>query len=209
MISSFKSTPFVVSVKRNFLLCSFSWERPYSTSCFTTFQFISGSPPKKSTSKVDAVSGVCDQEIQCLLSDLKAHEGAASMVLAFLCEAVLAGKVAVMGNMKAECLHDRLTFLEIDHIVFVNIRSEQLLRVDELLNIGERILNIFCRVLYRPVLLSLLFLVIREASVFPYPDDLRENLHGIVEQRIHGMNRSTVYVQNNMVSIIYILMYQS
>ena len=66
------------------------------------------------------------------------------MVLSFLCEAVLTGKVAVMGNMKAECLHDRLTFLEIDHIIFVNIRSEQLLRVDELLNIGERVLNIFC-----------------------------------------------------------------
>ena len=160
--------------------------------------------------KVDAVSGVCDQEIQCLLSDLKAHEGAASMVLAFLCEAVLAGKVAVMGNMKAECLHDRLTFLEIDHIVFVNIRSKQFLRVDELLNIGEGILNIFCRVLTDQCFSHCFFLVIRERHrFFHIRDDLRENLHGIVEQRIHGMNRSTVYVQNNMVSIIYILMYQS
>ena len=63
-----------------------------------------GLAAKEINPKADAVSGVCDQEIQRLLSDPKAHEGAASMVLAFLCEAVLAGKVAVMGNMKAECL---------------------------------------------------------------------------------------------------------
>ena len=51
MISSFKRTPFVVNVKRNFLWFASSKERPYSTSCFTTFQFNSGSPPKKSTSR--------------------------------------------------------------------------------------------------------------------------------------------------------------
>ena len=39
-------TPLVVRVKRKCLLWIFSWERPYSTSCFTTCQFISGSPPK-------------------------------------------------------------------------------------------------------------------------------------------------------------------
>ena len=115
-----------------------------------------------------------------------------------------------MGNMKAEGLHDRLAFLEIDHIIFVNIRSEQFLRVDELLNIGEGILNIFCRILTDQRFSHCFFLVIREGHrFFHIQDDLCENLHGIVEQRIHRMNRSAIYVQNNMVSIIYILMYQS
>ena len=50
-IDSFKDRPTVVSVKRNFLLCSSSRLLPYSTSCFTTSKFIVGSPPKKSTSR--------------------------------------------------------------------------------------------------------------------------------------------------------------
>ena len=50
-ISSFNRIPLVVSVKRNFLLFASSILLPYSTSCFTTSQFIVGSPPKKSTSR--------------------------------------------------------------------------------------------------------------------------------------------------------------
>ena len=44
--------PLVVSVKQKFLPRSFSTLRAYSTNCFTTSQFISGSPPKKSISRL-------------------------------------------------------------------------------------------------------------------------------------------------------------
>ena len=51
MISSFRSTPLVVSVNLNFLSYFSSRLLPYSTVFLTTSQFISGSPPKKSTSR--------------------------------------------------------------------------------------------------------------------------------------------------------------
>ena len=51
MISSFISTQLVVMVNLNFLFFSFSMERPYATRRLTTSKFISGSPPKKSTSR--------------------------------------------------------------------------------------------------------------------------------------------------------------
>ena len=96
--------------------------------------------------EVSSAAGVCDQEIQCLLSDLKAHEGAASMVLSFLCEAVLAAQVTIMGNVQAECLHNCLSRLEICHISLVNILRIQLLCVDQLLNLVQGLFYIFSRV---------------------------------------------------------------
>ena len=43
--------PFVVIVSLNFLPVSFSRWRAYSVTALTVFMFISGSPPKKSTSQ--------------------------------------------------------------------------------------------------------------------------------------------------------------
>ena len=47
------------------------------------------------------VPGIGDQEIQRFLSHFKTHKGAPAMVLPFFREAVFAGQIAVMGNMKA------------------------------------------------------------------------------------------------------------
>ena len=52
MISSVMQTQLVVVVNLKCLLCVFSRLRPYSTKRFTTGKFISGSPPKKSTSRL-------------------------------------------------------------------------------------------------------------------------------------------------------------
>ena len=47
------------------------------------------------------------------------------MILALFCKAVLTGKVAVMRDMQAECLDNRLALLEIHNEVFVNVSGKE------------------------------------------------------------------------------------
>ena len=51
--------------------------------------------------KVLPVAGIFHQKIQRLLSDLKAHQSAAAVILALLRKAVAAGQVAVVSDVKA------------------------------------------------------------------------------------------------------------
>ena len=92
------------------------------------------------------VSGIGNQEIQCLLSHLIAHEGAASMILAFLCKAVTAGQIAVMGNVQAQCLHHRLPLLKVYHKIPVNILGKELLCFNQLTDFIQRLLYILLAV---------------------------------------------------------------
>ena len=80
------------------------------------------------------VAGIGNEEIQGLLSHLIAHEGAAAMVLAFLCKAVTAGQVAVMGNVQAQCLDHGFPLLKVYHKIPVNILGQELLRINQLLD---------------------------------------------------------------------------
>lgn len=54
--------------------------------------------------QIVTVSGIGYQEIQCLLTNLKAHKGTTAMVLAFLCETVFAAQVTVMRDVQAQRL---------------------------------------------------------------------------------------------------------
>jgi len=61
------------------------------------------------------------------------------MVLAFLCKAVAAGQVAVMGNMQAQGLDHGLTFFKIHHEIMVNVLCQKLFHVNQLLDILQRL----------------------------------------------------------------------
>ena len=96
--------------------------------------------------QVNPVSGVGHQEIQGLLSHLVGHKGSSSVVLALLGEAVLAGQVAVVGNVEAERLHHRFSLLKINYIVLVDVCRKELFHIDQLLNIGKGFLHILSRI---------------------------------------------------------------
>ena len=144
--------------------------------------------------QISSVTGVRNEEIQCFLSYLIAHEGTASMVLALLCKAVATGQVAVMGNVQTQRLHDRLLgSYNIVNIVFINILCIQLSFLDQLVKILSCLPDILLRVLVLQEihgLLQSLFLIIRDH---------------IINQIIHHMDGSAVHIQQDVITIIFIL----
>ena len=83
-----------------------------------------------------------DQEIQGLFAHLVAHQSPPSVVLPFLRKAILAGQVAVVGDMQAQRLDHSLTPLKIHHKVLINIPGQKLFQIDQLLNIFQGLLHI-------------------------------------------------------------------
>ena len=89
--------------------------------------------------QVFPVTGIGNEEIQGLFPHLIAHQGAAAMVLAFLCKTVAAGQVTVMGNMEAQCLDHGLTLFKIHHEIMVNVLCQKLFHINQLLDILQRL----------------------------------------------------------------------
>ena len=98
--------------------------------------------------QVHTVSGIGDQEIQSFFTNLKAHERSSAMVLSLFCEAVTACQIAVMGNVQAQSLHNRLSLLEIHNEITVYISGKQLFRIDQFLDIGHGIVNVLSTVFF-------------------------------------------------------------
>ena len=71
--------------------------------------------------QIHAAAGIRNQKIQRLFAHLKAHESPSAVVFPFLCEAVLAGKVAVVRDVQAQRLYNSLPLLEIADILLVNV----------------------------------------------------------------------------------------
>ena len=117
-----RRTPFVVSVKRNFLSCSFSCSRPYATRSFTTCQFISGSPPKKSTSRFFLLPELAIRKSSAFFPTSKDISALSSVVFPFLRKAVSTGQITVMGNMQAQCFDYCLSiFSKFFYYIFIYI----------------------------------------------------------------------------------------
>ena len=70
------------------------------------------------------------------------------MVFSLFCEAVTACQIAVMGNVQAQRLHNRLSLLEIHNKITVYISGEQLFRIDQFLDIGHGIVNVLGTVFF-------------------------------------------------------------
>ena len=96
--------------------------------------------------QISPVSGIGDQEIQRLFSDLEAHQRTSSMIFAFLCKTVFTCQVAVMGNMQTQRLYYRLALLHLVYHTLVNVRYKQLSCFGKLRQIIQYVLQIFCRI---------------------------------------------------------------
>ena len=145
--------------------------------------------------QIVSASGIGNQEIQCLLTYLVAHKSTTSMILAFFCKAVTTGQITIMGNVQTQCLNYRLLCLHnIVDIIFINILCIEFSGFDQLVQIFCCLPDLSFRVLIfqkSNCLIQSFFLVIR---------------NHIVDQIIYHMDRSTVYIQQNIITIVLILM---
>ena len=118
------------------------------------------------------------------------------MILALFRKAVATGKVAVMGNVQTERFYYGLTFLEIHDVIFVFIFGKQL--------------SVFCQLFY---FLITLWDQLFRIFIFQFCLDRRKILlfiqcNNIIGRIVHNMNRSAVYIKDNIITIIFVLVDQ-
>ena len=75
--------------------------------------------------QIPPLPGIGDQEIQRLLSHFIGHKSPASVVFAFLSEAVSAGKITVMRNVQAQCLDYCFSLLYLINKILIHILCKQ------------------------------------------------------------------------------------
>ena len=151
-------------------------------------------PAEKIHLQVASVAGIGNQKIKCLLPDFKGHKSPSPVVLALLGKAILTGKVAVMRNVQAQSLHNRRALFEIHDIVLVGILRKKLLVVDQHLHLIKCLFHFSLRIALPQRIHNLL-----SCMSFIQGND-------IVCHVIHHMNRAAVYIQNNIIAVVLILM---
>ena len=81
---------------------------------------------KKIHLQVSSGAGIGNQKIQGLFSNLKGHQGSSSMVFSLLRKTVVAGKIAVMGNVQAKRFYNRTAvFGKLVNCAFINISGKK------------------------------------------------------------------------------------
>ena len=93
--------------------------------------------------KVNVRSRFPDKEIDGLLAYLKAHKAAVAVIFSLGCEAVLAGKVTVVCDVKTESLYIVLALFELIDIRLINILGEQLARLGKLHDLLYGLIDLF------------------------------------------------------------------
>ena len=146
--------------------------------------------------QIAAASGVCDQEIQCFLSNLITHQLSVPMIFAFFCKAVATGKVAVMCNVQAQSFDYSRTFLEVHNIIFVFIFCKQF----SVFYQGSYFFTGFFHLSFTVCTGQFCYNLLR-CMIFVQSDHIIGNI-------IYYMDRTTVYIKNNVITIIFILVNQ-
>ena len=132
------------------------------------------------------------------------------MVLAFLCKTILTGQIAVVGNMKAQGLYHGLAFLKVYHIILIDICGKQLLGIDQLLGVGKGVLQILLRVFSLQGRKNCVLLILCELlRLFHIGHNVRQGLYHIIKKGVHRMDRAAVNIQDDMISVVDILMNQN
>ena len=153
--------------------------------------------------QVDTASGIFHQEIQGLFPYLIAHKRSSSMILSLLCKAVFAGKIAVMGNMKAQRLYHGLSLFEIKNIIFINIRCIKLSHFLQLHHLLISILNICCFIFSLKLFKACGFYLFLSLIL----QQFLCNGDQIINHIVHYMNGTAVHIQNDVIAVILVLMY--
>ena len=148
--------------------------------------------------QIPAGAGILDQEIQGALTGFKAHEAGIAVELSLRGEAVFTVQVAGMGHQKTKGLHHSIPVFECAGNVLVNVLCKKLSAVDELLNVGEGILN-GLRGSLRVQLGQLLFCRLPVESGVQQVD-------AVIGQLVRHMDTGAEYVNDDIVAIHLVLM---
>ena len=167
--------------------------------------------PEEIHLQVYPVSGRRHQEVKRLLSHFKAHDGPSAMVLPFLCKAVAAGQVAVMGHMQAQRLHHRLTVLEVADILLIYIFCKKLFRFRKLQNLIHRFGKLLLFIMMSAVFFLTKALQHGVKNALSVPVSLHEQLlhrrQNLVNTIVHNMHASAVHIHHDVVAVVSVLMY--
>ena len=145
--------------------------------------------------QVVTVAGIGDQEIKRLPANLKTHQRTAAMVLSLFCETVLTGKVAVVRDVQAQCFHNGRTCLVVKNRFFIDIFCKEYTGIFQLLAFLQRFFYLFSWIL-----------VFQQCSRFHFGLTAIQQRNGIVHKVINHMYGTAVYIQHDVISIIFILM---
>ena len=144
--------------------------------------------------QVSSAAGIGNQKIQCLFSNFEGHQCTSSMVFPFFCKAVSAGQVTVMGNMQTECLHYRRSVFKMLDGVLINIFCKQHPLLFQRPDFFQGCMQIFFSVL----LFQLFYYTILISSLIQKGNTVIYNI-------IHHMDRTTVHIQHNGITVAFIL----
>ena len=151
--------------------------------------------------QVAAGAAVLHQEIQRPLAGLKAHQAGFAVEFALRGKAVLAIEVTGMGHMKAERLdHGRAVF-EIKGPVGVDILGEELSGGGQLLNIVKAVLDVGGGNLG----VGAVFFRQQRGGLGAGMPGIDQG-DGVIGQLIHRVDAAAVNVQNNIITVKFVLM---
>ena len=136
-----------------------------------------------------------DEEIQCALAGLKAHQAGLAVELALRGKAVAAVQVAGVGHMQAERLDHIGTVFKVKGVVGVGIGRKQLAGGGQLVNVVQHVADVggghigAVRVLFGKGCCSLL----PAAALVDQGD-------GVIGDIIHRVYAAAVDIQHNVVT---------
>ena len=121
------------------------------------------------------------------------------MIFTFLGKTVSTGQITVMGNMQAQCFDYCLSiFSKFFYYIFIYISGKQHTLLFQLPTFGNRSTDISLRIL---ILQSVYDLLLWQSL-------LHKGKYFICH-KIYQMNASTVNIQNNVVTVTLVSMYQT
>ena len=151
--------------------------------------------------EVSSRAGICDEEIKSLLTNLKAHERALTLIFTLACEAVFTVEIAGVCHVEAERLNHIAVILIIKCELFILIFGEKLSIFLQRLHIVDA---------KKDLLLVHTFHV----AVF-FKDGGNDLLLGValihlddvICHLIHAVYRAAAGIENDIVTVQFILMY--
>ena len=150
--------------------------------------------------KIPAESGILNKEIQCTLSRLKAHQPLLPLEGSLRSKAVRAIQIAGVRHQKAKCLNHIRTVFQIKGLVLKDILCEKLPVLNQLIDIRKGICHVLHCEAAVPVSLHQL-----SADGLPVLSCIKA-CNRIIGHLIRHMNRTGIGIQNNVVSVQFILM---
>ena len=112
--------------------------------------------------------------------------------------------------MKTKGFYNCLSLLKIHYKIPVNILGQKLLCINELLDILQSLCDLFFTVGTIQGFMNPVGHFCRKSLwLFQFRNLLCHRLDGVIDNRIYHMDGTAVYVQNNMITIVNILMNQN